>query len=319
MTSGAHKLLHLFPAETAHNIAINSLKFGLSPSYKTPQKPVEVLGLKFPNPIGMAAGFDKNAEAIDGLFGLGFGFVEVGTVTPRPQKGNPKPRIFRVSEQEAIINRLGFNNAGIDVFLNNISKAKRKGNGILGINIGANKDTINFADDYELLIPKIVDYADYITVNISSPNTPGLRDLQKKEAIRDLAEKAVAIRNQQSKKPPMLVKIAPDLSDLELATIIEALTEAGIDGVIATNTTIGHNEPQQGGLSGKPLLEKSTEIVRKISAQTGGIFPIIAVGGVHDAASAQQKLDAGASLVQIYTSLIYEGTGVVKKICTDLK
>lgn len=302
-----HKLFHLLPAETAHGLAINALKYGLAPHYKTPQKPVEVFGLKFPNPIGMAAGFDKNAEAIDGLFGLGFGFVEVGTVTPRPQIGNPKPRIFRLPEQEAVINRLGFNNEGIDVFLANIAKAKRKRDGILGINIGANKDTLNFADDYALLIPKIAEYADYITVNISSPNTPGLRDLQKKEAIRALAENAVRIRNEQTKKPPLLVKIAPDLSDEDLNTIIEALMEAGIDGVIATNTTIGHNEKEKGGLSGKPLFEKSTDIVRKIAAQTGGKLPIIAVGGVSDAAGAKAKLDAGASLVQVYTGMIYKG------------
>lgn len=313
-----HKLLHLFPAETAHNIAINSLKFGASPRYKTPQKPVEVLGLKFPNSIGMAAGFDKNAEAIDGLFNLGFGFVEVGTVTPRAQIGNPKPRIFRVSEKQAIINRLGFNNAGIDTFLANIKKSKTPRKGILGINIGANKDTQNFADDYALLIPKIVDYADYITINISSPNTPGLRDLQKKEAIRALAEETVKLRDEQAKKPPLLVKIAPDLQDAELATIIDALMEAGIDGVIATNTTIGHNESEKGGMSGKPLLEKSTEIVAKIAQQTNGKLPIIAVGGVDDAPSAKAKLDAGASLVQVYTGMIYKGPKIAVDICENL-
>lgn len=318
MSFEAHKLLHILPAETAHGMAISALKFGLAPHYKTPQKPVEVFGLNFPNPIGMAAGFDKNAEAIDGLFGLGFGFVEVGTVTPRPQSGNPKPRIFRVPEQEAIINRLGFNNAGIDVFLENISKAKHNTKGILGINIGANKDTLNFADDYALLIPKIVDYADYITINISSPNTPGLRDLQKKEAIRGLAENAVKIRDAQIKKPPMLVKIAPDLSDEDLSTIIYALMEAGIDGVIATNTTIAHEEKERGGLSGKPLLEKSTEIVRKISLQTGGQLPIIAVGGVSDSASAKAKFDAGASLVQVYTGMIYKGQRIAIDICKGL-
>jgi dihydroorotate dehydrogenase len=313
-----HKLFHLLPAETAHSLAIAALKNGLAPSYPTPQKPVEVFGLKFPNPIGIAAGFDKNAEAIDGLFGLGFGFVEVGTVTPRPQKGNPKPRIFRLPEQEAIINRLGFNNAGIDIFLDNISKAKRKRSGILGINIGANKDTLNFADDYAFLIPKIAHHADYITVNISSPNTPGLRDLQKKESIRALAENAIKIRNEQTKQPPLLVKIAPDLNDDELTTIIDALMEAGVDGVIATNTTIAHNEKEKGGLSGEPLLEKSTEIVRKISAQAGGKLPIIAVGGVSDAHSAKAKFDAGASLVQIYTGMIYKGQKIAIDICAGL-
>ena len=313
-----NKLFHLLPAETAHSLAIAALKYGLAPNYPMPQKPVEVFGLKFPNPIGMAAGFDKNAEVIDGLFSLGFGFVEVGTVTPRPQVGNPKPRIFRLPEQEAIINRLGFNNDGIDVFLANIAKVKRKGNGVLGINIGANKDTLNFADDYALLIPKIADYADYITINISSPNTPGLRDLQKKEAIRALAENAVKLRNEQAKKPPMLVKIAPDLLDEDLTTIIDALMEAGIDGVIATNTTIAHEEKEKGGLSGKPLLEKSTEIVRKIATQTAGKLPIIAVGGVSDAASAKAKFDAGASLVQVYTGMIYKGQKIAVDICVGL-
>lgn len=301
-----HKLLHTLKPETAHNLAIWSLKNGVSPKLKTPQQPVEALGLKFQNPIGMAAGFDKNAEAIEGLFNLGFGFVEVGTVTPRSQPGNPKPRIFRYSDQEAVVNRLGFNNKGIEYFLENVAKAKRKG--ILGINVGANKDTENFVDDYAQLIPRVNEFADYITANISSPNTPGLRALQKAEAIKELVGKIMSLRQDK----PILVKIAPDLADDELYAIIDILVEEGIDGVIATNTTIGHNL-EQGGLSGQPLREKSTEIVNKIH-QHNSKLPIIGVGGVKDKDSANEKFDAGASLVQVYTGLIYEGTGIVGNI-----
>lgn len=313
-----HKLLHLLDPETAHNIAIKALSKGLSPKFKTPQKPVEVFGLKFPNPVGMAAGFDKNAEAIDGLLNLGFGFVEVGSVTPRPQDGNPKPRIFRLKEDQAIINRLGFNNKGIDIFLENVAKAKR--NGIVGINIGANKDTENFIDDYAKLLPLVNDHADYITANISSPNTPGLRGLQEKEQIRNLVGKLASLK----KDKPLLVKIAPDLNDEELYAMIDTFVSEGIDGVIATNTTIArprlnsYDKDQQGGLSGQPLRSRSTEIVRKISSHAGKKLPIIAVGGIKDAESAKEKLNSGASLVQVYTGLIYEGPKIVKNIVEGL-
>lgn len=316
-----HKLFHLFPAESAHHLALAALKNGVAPRYKRIEKPVQVAGLTFPNAVGMAAGFDKNAEAIAGLFGLGFGFVEVGTVTPRPQAGNPKPRIFRLSAQEGIINRLGFNNDGIEVFLKNLAHFRKKHpneKGLLGINIGANKDTIDFADDYALLIPQVAPFADYITINISSPNTPGLRDLQKKQAIQSLAEKLVAIRDAQSKCPPLFVKIAPDLQDADLNDIIEALMAAKIDGVIATNTTIGHSEAEQGGLSGAPLRQKSTEIVRKIAAITKGKLPIIGVGGVSDATSAKEKFEAGASLVQVYSGMIYQGPKIAQNIVKAL-
>lgn len=312
----------MLPPETAHDVAIKALSLGLSPKYKTPEKPVELFGLKFPNPVGMAAGFDKNAKAIDGLLNLGFGFVEVGTVTPKAQSGNPKPRIFRLKEDAAIINRLGFNNAGIDEFLINFGKAKK--NGIVGINIGANKDTENFIEDYEKLIPLICPHADYITINISSPNTPGLRDMQKKEQTRELVEKITTVRNQQSKTPPLLVKIAPDLDEIELHAIIEALMEAKIDGVIATNTTISRpalsspNAKMQGGLSGKPLTEKSTDIIKKVHRLTEGKLPIIGVGGIFTAEDAKEKLDSGASLVQVYTGLIYEGPKIVQNICSGL-
>ncbi|PIR33696.1 MAG: dihydroorotate dehydrogenase (quinone) [Alphaproteobacteria bacterium CG11_big_fil_rev_8_21_14_0_20_44_7] len=319
-----HKLFHLLPPETAHNLAIWALSKGHTPKYDEEYDNLEreVLGLKFKNPIGMAAGFDKNAQAIEGLFNLGFGFVEVGTVTPKPQSGNPKPRIFRLSRDKAIINRLGFNNLGIDAFLKNVKSANKTG--ILGINIGANKDTENFIEDYEKLIPKICKYADYITINISSPNTPGLRELQKQEQIKLLVQAVKSLRNEQKKKPPLLVKIAPDLNETEVYAITDILLENGIDGVIATNTTISRpnlkskNQAQQGGLSGAPLRDASTEIVRKIHSHSEGRLPIIAVGGVFTARDVLEKLEAGASLVQIYTGLIYEGPKIVKNIKDEL-
>lgn len=324
---GLHKLLHLLPAETAHNAAIWSLKNNASPKYPTPQKSVEVFGLKFPNPIGMAAGFDKNGEAVNGLFNLGFGFVEIGTITPRPQAGNPKPRIFRLSEDKAIINRLGFNNKGIDFLLAHVEVARQKGfgNGILGINIGANKDTDNFIKDYVKLVPLVSPLADYITINISSPNTPGLRDLQHGEKVKKLVSEVINERDKQTDKRPILVKIAPDLGDDQLEDIIKILQEEGADGVIATNTTIARpetlknkNAKEVGGLSGAPLTQASTDIIKKIKQISGGNLPIVAVGGVANAQQAKEKLDAGASLVQVYTGLIYEGPKIVQNICKEL-
>lgn len=319
-----HKLLHKLPAEVAHDIAIFGLANGLSPKYKTATPTLErkLFGLTFPNPIGMAAGFDKNARAIDGLLNLGFGFVEVGTVTPRPQIGNPKPRLFRLAEDSAIINRLGFNNMGIEQFLQNYATHKKQG--IVGINIGANKDSTDMMEDYMVLIEKTAPIADYITINISSPNTPGLRDLQKKEAMLTLLSKIKRIHKSQDRKPPMLVKIAPDLTDDEIGAIAETSLQLGIDGLIATNTTIERpalisaNKTETGGLSGKPLTAGSTNVIKKLAAATNGKMPIIGVGGIFNASDVKEKLAAGASLVQIYTGLIYEGAGIVDKIKKEL-
>jgi dihydroorotate dehydrogenase len=315
------KLLHKLDAETAHDMAIWALHNKLVPNLNEDDLPVlatEVFGLKFKNPIGMAAGFDKNARAVDGLFKLGFAAVEVGTVTPKPQYGNPKPRLFRLSQDEAIINRLGFNNKGVEVFLKNISKAKRQG--VLGINIGPNKDSTNFYNDYLVLIEKAAPIADYITVNVSSPNTPGLRDLQKKEAMQQLLKDVVDIRNSQKHKPPLLVKIAPDLTDEEIDNITDIALTVGIDGIIATNTTISRpalassNAKETGGLSGKPVRDMSTEVIRKIYTRSLGKVTLVGVGGVFSAEDAFAKIAAGASLVQVYTGLIYKGPTIVRDI-----
>lgn len=321
-----YKLLHKLPAETAHDLAIFGLANGLSPKFETKDDPRlarEVFGLKFPNPVGMAAGFDKNARAIDGLLGLGFGFVEVGTVTPRPQKGNPKPRLFRLTEDKAIINRLGFNNDGIEEFIENFKSHKKQG--IVGINIGANKDSKDMIEDYMVLIDHVSELADYITINVSSPNTPGLRDLQKKESMLQLLSRIKKIHEAQKRRPPLLVKIAPDLTDDEITAIGEVALELGIDGLIATNTTIARpetlqssNKAETGGLSGQPLLKRSTEVISKLKYATGAKLPIVAVGGIFTAEDVKEKLNAGASLVQIYTGLIYEGPGLVDKIKKDL-
>lgn len=320
-----YKLLQKLPAECAHDAAIFALANGFAPKFPAKDDPKlerEVFGLKFPNPIGMAAGFDKNARAIDGLFGLGFGFVEVGTVTPRPQIGNVKPRLFRLPEDSAIINRLGFNNEGIEKFVENFRKHKKQG--IIGINIGANKDSKDMIEDYMVLIEHASELADYITINVSSPNTPGLRDLQKKEAMLQLLSRIKKIHDAQKRRPPLVVKIAPDLEDDEITAIAETALELGIDGLIATNTTIDRpalksaNAHETGGLSGKPLTQKSTDVIRKLNSALGGKLPIIAVGGIFTADDAKEKLDAGAKLVQIYTSLIYEGPGIVDKMKKEL-
>lgn len=324
-----YKLLHKLDAEKAHNLAIWALHKGLTPTYKSNDDAIlasEAFGLNFPNPIGLAAGFDKNAYALPGLSKLGFGFIEVGSVTPRPQEGNKKPRIFRLPEDQAIINRLGFNNAGIDVFLDNLQNSLKniRSNTIIGINIGANKDSESFYDDYLILIERSSPFASYITVNISSPNTPGLRDLQKKEAIQKLLKEVLDIRNSQKRKPPLLVKIAPDLSEEEIYTITDVAMEVGIDGIIATNTTTSRDglknaaAKETGGLSGRPLTAKSTDVISKIYKHSRGKLEIIGVGGVFTGQDAFDKIAAGASLVQVYTGFIYEGPKLAGKIKAEL-
>ncbi|MBQ4848907.1 quinone-dependent dihydroorotate dehydrogenase [Pseudoalteromonas sp. MMG012] len=322
-------------AEWAHDFALNNLRrFANTPlsaawSQTVADKPVNFLGLDFKNPVGLAAGLDKNAECIDAFSQMGFGFIEVGTVTPRPQAGNDKPRIFRLPDAHAVINRMGFNNKGVDNLVSNV-KASRY-SGILGINIGKNKDTPNEQgkDDYINCMRKVFEYASYITVNISSPNTPGLRDLQYGDALDDLLEslkcEQMDLIAKHNKSVPMLVKIAPDIDAVQVAQIAESLTKNRIDGVIATNTTLERTAVQgmqyaeeAGGLSGRPVREKSTFVVDELRRITDGKLPIIGVGGIDSAESAKEKLSAGADLVQVYTGFIYEGPGLVKRIVDGL-
>lgn len=288
----------------------------------------ELFGLKFKNPVGLAAGFDKNAAYIDELSCLGFGFIEIGTVTPRPQEGNEKPRLFRLPDDAAIINRMGFNNLGMVAIVNNLKN--RNSNIIIGGNIGKNKDTSNeHADeDYILCFKALFDYVDYFVINVSSPNTPNLRELQEKDALRNLLFRIQNINLSYPKPKPLLLKIAPDLSFSQIDDVLDILAELKFAGIVATNTSLDRSlissekEVEKigaGGLSGKPLKNRATEIVKYIHQKTKGSLPIIAVGGIFTAADAKEKLDAGASLVQIYTGFIYEGPTIVKKICKGLK
>lgn len=289
----------------------------------------EVFGLKFRNPVGLAAGFDKNGEYIEPLSNLGFGFIEVGTVTPRPQPGNDKPRMFRLPTDEALINRMGFNNKGVDVMAERLRLVKAKHPDIIvGGNIGKNKTTPNeqAINDYIICFDKLFDVVDYFVVNVSSPNTPGLRQLQEKQPLTDLLNTLQQRNHKNGVSRPILLKIAPDLSDDQLDDIVEIVKDAGIAGVIATNTTIDRNmlktvggaKDESGGLSGKPLTRRSTEVVRYLSEKSGKSFPIIGVGGIHSENDAIEKLEAGASLVQLYTGFIYEGPGLIKRICNAL-
>lgn len=290
-----------------------------------------VFGLKFKNPVGLAAGFDKNAEMMDEMSNLGFGFVEIGTVTPLPQAGNPKPRMFRLKEDKALINRMGFNNKGVEVVADRIRLYRQNSNQnrklIIGGNIGKNKTTPNedAVNDYIKCFDRLFDVVDYFVVNVSSPNTPGLRELQEKEPLKMLLQTLQQQNDKNGISRPVLLKIAPDLSNAQLNDIVEIVIESGIAGVIATNTTIGReglishkNKNETGGLSGKPLTDRSTDVIRYLSEKSGKAFPIIGVGGIHSAADALEKLEAGASLVQLYTGFIYEGPGLVKRICKGL-
>ncbi len=296
---------------------------------KVMDKPVTCMGLTFKNPLGLAAGLDKNGECIDALGAMGFGSIEIGTVTPRPQPGNDKPRLFRLVEAEGLINRMGFNNLGVDHLVENVKKAHF--DGVLGINIGKNKDTPveQGKDDYLICMEKAYAYAGYIAVNISSPNTPGLRSLQYGEALDDLLS---AIKNKQNelqaihhKYVPVAVKIAPDLSAEELIQVADSLVRHNIDGVIATNTTLDRslvqgmkNCDEAGGLSGRPVQLKSTEIIRALSAELKGRLPIIGVGGIDSVIAAREKMAAGASLVQIYSGFIFKGPPLIKEIVTHI-
>ncbi|MBH0237385.1 quinone-dependent dihydroorotate dehydrogenase [Methylobrevis albus] len=317
-------------AETAHGLAIKALKLGLTPPVtpvRDPRLAVRLLGLEFPNPVGMAAGFDKNAEVPDALLRLGFGFTEVGTLTPRPQAGNPRPRIFRLPEAGAVINRLGFNNDGHAAGLARL--AARAGRpGIVGVNVGANKDAADRVADYVAGIRTFAAHAAYFTVNISSPNTPGLRDLQARDALGALLAAVIAERDAVAagggRRVPVLVKIAPDMADEGLADVAEVALAGRADGLIATNTTLsrggvsGKVAAEAGGLSGTPLFLRSTIVLARLRRLVGPELPIIGVGGVRTGADAFAKLAAGANLVQLYTGFVYEGPGIAAAICRDL-
>jgi dihydroorotate dehydrogenase len=333
--SAIRKVLFKFDPEVIHEMTIKGFKAtGASPLnllYKQNivDKPVEVMGIKFPNPVGLAAGLDKNGECINAFAAMGFGFVEIGTITPKPQPGNPKPRIFRLPSANAVINRMGFNNKGVDYLVDQVRKAKFKG--VLGINIGKNKDTPdeNAKDDYLICMRKVYNYATYITINISSPNTPGLRSLQYGNALNELLaalkEEQQVLKEQHGKYVPLAVKIAPDLSKEEIDSIAECLISNNIDGVIATNTTLSRagvegleHAEEQGGLSGEPVKDKSTEVIRLLAIALDNKLPIIGVGGIASGRDAQEKIAAGARLVQIYTGFIYKGPELVKDIVDTL-
>ena|SRR6056297_120785 len=329
-------ILFLFDPEAVHHFSFWVIKLfsklGFSGLFrkifdvKDSKLEREVFGVKFKNPVGLAAGFDKNAKLYNEFSDFGFGFVEIGTVTPKPQPGNPKKRLFRLREDKAIINRMGFNNKGV---FEAVEQLKKKHRVIIGGNIGKNKATPNEAaiKDYLICFEALFEHVDYFVVNVSSPNTPGLRELQDKEPLTKLLKKLKSqnkklVKNSNKKEKPILLKIAPDLTDDQLLDIIEIVAETKIDGVIATNTTIERKglkshlilSEEKGGLSGKPLSKRSTEVIRFLSDNSRKAFPIIGVGGIHSAEDALEKLEAGADLVQLYTGFIYEGPALIKKI-----
>jgi dihydroorotate dehydrogenase len=320
----ARPLIHGLDAEVAHGLTIAALKCAprRMPPASDPGLASRVFGLDFPNPLGLAPGFDKNAEVPDAMLGLGFGFVEVGTVTPRPQNGNPKPRLFRLAEDEAVINRLGFNNEGHAAALARL--LARRGPGIVGVNIGANKDSGDRGADYVQGLQIFAGIAAYITVNISSPNTPGLRALQSRAELRVLLMRLQAARAALPRQPPLLLKIAPDLADTELEDIAAVCLEGLIDGIIVSNTTLARPGlasrlgSETGGLSGKPLFKPSTRALAKMYGLTGGKLPLVGVGGISDADTAWTKIRAGASLIQLYSAMVYEGPGLARTILSGL-
>lgn len=324
----ARPLLHRIDPETAHRLTLSGLK--MMPARA--QDPDDAMlsttlwGRVFANPVGLAAGFDKNAEVMAPMFSFGFGFVEAGTVTPRPQDGNPRPRVFRSPADQAVINRMGFPNQGMERFRHHFEaflSGPRRPGGIVGINIGMNKDQTDPASDYRALVRYLGPLADYLTVNISSPNTPGLRDLQKKENLLALLAQIMEERAAScaANMPPLLVKLAPDIDEIQQQDIAEAALQSGIDGLILTNTTLDRPDTlalpfarERGGLSGAPVREKSLRVLRNMYALTGGKMPLIGVGGISDGHDAYDKIKAGASLIQLYTALVFKGPGMVKEI-----
>ncbi len=323
-------LLRWIDAEDAHRLAIHGLKFlpPIKPRTDDAKLAVRAFGLNFPNPVGMAAGFDKNAEVPDALLRLGFGFVEIGTVTPKPQSGNPRPRLFRLERDEAVVNRMGFNNDGAEAVLRRLAARANLG-GIVGVNIGANKDSPDRVGDYVTLIETFAPVASYFTVNVSSPNTPGLRNLQQGHILDDLLSRVLEARDRAREKAgdtPVLLKVAPDLSLAELDEVVHVARSRKVDGMIVANTTVARpstlreasRAKEQGGLSGRPLFRLSTRMVAETYVRVEGAFPLIGVGGIDSGGAALTKIRAGASLVQLYSPLIYKGLGLVEDIKRDL-
>jgi dihydroorotate dehydrogenase len=323
-------LLRWFDPEDAHRLAIQGLRL-LPPMRPRPDDAklaVRAFGLNFPNPVGMAAGFDKSAEAPDSLLRLGFGFVEIGTVTPKPQAGNPRPRLFRLERDEAVVNRMGFNNDGAEAVLRRLAGRAHQG-GIVGVNVGANKDSADRVADYVKLIETFAPVASYFTVNVSSPNTPGLRNLQQAAALDDLLAKVIDARErvrQNAGDSPVLLKIAPDLSLAELDDVVHIARSRRVDGMIVANTTVARpstlreqaRAKEQGGLSGRPLFRLSTRMVAETYVRAEGAFPLVGVGGIDSGGAALTKIRAGASLIQLYSSMIYKGLSLVDDIKNDL-
>ena len=317
---GAARALGFLPAEAAHRVTIRLAKV-FSPVLRGAQADdlclgVDVLGMHFPNPIGLAAGFDKNAEVPDAMLRFGFGFVECGTITPRPQSGNAKPRLFRLRKDRAVINRMGFNNRGVENTVRNLARQTRRG--IVGINIGANKDSADRIADYVTCLKRLARLGDYVTVNVSSPNTPGLRGLQNRDELQHLLRVLTEARASIDRKTPLLLKIAPDLDEQAMDEIAAVVLESGIEGLIVSNTTMARpaslksaHAHETGGLSGKPLFELSTQVLMEMRKRVGNRIALVGVGGVSNGADAYAKIRAGASLVQLYTALAYEGPGLV--------
>ncbi|MGH8215295.1 MAG: quinone-dependent dihydroorotate dehydrogenase [Rhodanobacteraceae bacterium] len=337
MYQSLRPLLFALDAEAAHGLTLYALGVAQRSTlmrfvaHPPPEDlPVRTFGIDFPNPVGLAAGLDKNGAHIDALGALGFGFIEVGTVTPRPQPGNPKPRLFRLPQHEALINRMGFNNDGVDALVRNVERAQWRG--VLGINIGRNKDTANeqAADDYLVCLERVYPLASYITVNVSSPNTPGLRELQAGDSLKRLVGVLMESREQLAARhharKPILLKIAPDLDDLGMDAIAAAAAGSGIDGLICTNTTVDHtgvagelHADEAGGLSGKPLLEPSTDVLRGMARRLGSDVPLVGVGGVSSGSDAADKIAAGAALVQIYSGLIFRGPWLLTECVEEIR
>ncbi len=321
----AARAMRALPAETAHRATVRLTGLLTPVLLKAPADDarlgVAAFGLRFPNPVGLAAGFDKDAEVPDAMLKLGFGFVECGTVTPKPQAGNPRPRLFRLPQDRAVINRMGFNNRGMDVAAGRLEA--RRGLGIVGINIGANKESADRIDDYAKGFARLAPLADYVTINVSSPNTPGLRGLQNKDELTRLLSALTEARAKNAFKP-ILLKIAPDLDGHALDDIAQSVTASGIEGIIISNTTIARpplksaSAHETGGLSGRPLLAPSTEILRQMRGRVPSNIVLIGVGGISSGADAYEKVRAGASLVQLYTGLVYEGPGLVARIKQEL-
>lgn len=326
----ARPLIHRLDAETAHRLSVAALAAAprLTPAPDDPVLAIQAFGLSFPNPVGLAAGFDKHAEAVDGALGLGFGFVEVGGVTPLPQPGNPRPRVFRLVEDEAVINRYGLNSEGMEAVAQRLAARRARG-GIVGVNLGANKESNDRSADYATLTRRLAGVADFLTINVSSPNTPGLRDLQAEHALDDLVARALDARDEVAasgeRRTPMLLKIAPDLTLPELDGMVAVARRRAIDGMIVANTTIarpaslrGAARSETGGLSGRPLFRPSTQLLAQTFLRVERQFPLIGVGGVDSAASAFAKIRAGAELVQFYSAMVFHGPGLAQTIKAGL-